>query len=90
MKPRPIYMERAARFYEVQLEGAEVHLRWGRIGAAGRRWTVVCENMALARSVVRRRIAQQLRRGYERRGQPSAPPVPPTAPMDPRQEPLWK
>ena len=54
----------SAKFWEVSVTGATVHVRFGRIGSAGQRQTKEFVNAAAAAGHAQRLIAQKLAKGY--------------------------
>lgn len=54
----------SAKFWEVSVTGATVHVRFGRIGSAGQRQTKEFADAAAAAAHAERLIAQKLAKGY--------------------------
>ena len=54
----------SAKFWEVSVTGATVHVRFGRIGSAGQRQTKEFADAAAAEQHVQRVIGQKLAKGY--------------------------
>lgn len=79
----PAYLEKSGprhhKFYAVAVLEETVHLRWGRIGKAGRTHQVLCDTRVDAQRVARDKVRQKLRRGYVVTRRPTQPrAVPPT------------
>jgi predicted DNA-binding WGR domain protein len=56
----------AHKFYEVNVEGTRVIIRYGRIGTEGRREENAFESEGQARAFAQRKIEEKLRKGYQR------------------------
>jgi predicted DNA-binding WGR domain protein len=54
----------SAKFWEVRVQGSEVLIRFGRIGAEGQRQTLVFSSPAEALRQAEKRVQQKLDKGY--------------------------
>lgn len=76
---------KAHKFYEVEIRGSSVLLRWGRIGAEPQEHALIADNPTHARRLARRRLAEKKRKGYRPAVKGATQPQAPRPPDDPRQ-----
>lgn len=56
---------KSSKFWEIEVQGSEIHLRWGRIGTDGQTKTKTLSDQGKAVAESEKQIASKLKKGYE-------------------------
>jgi len=65
--------DKSSKFWEIDHQGTDLHIRWGRIGTAGQSQTKTFADEAKVGAAYNKLIAEKTRKGYQEKDAVAAP-----------------